>query len=54
MPRALLVFVTALAIFDDIGGILVIALFYGGGLQSEWLLGAVGIVGLGLAPNCRG
>ena len=29
VPRGLIVFITALAIFDDIGGILVIALFYG-------------------------
>jgi Na+:H+ antiporter, NhaA family len=42
VPRALIVFVTALAIFDDIGGILVIALFYGHGLSVAWLLGAGG------------
>jgi NhaA family Na+:H+ antiporter len=40
VPRALVVFVTALAIFDDIGGILVIAFFYGHGLSLPWLLGA--------------
>jgi Na+:H+ antiporter, NhaA family len=40
VPRALVVFVTALAIFDDIGGILVIALFYGHGLSVSWLLAA--------------
>jgi NhaA family Na+:H+ antiporter len=40
VPRALVVFVTALAIFDDIGGILVIALFYGHGIHGPWLLGA--------------
>lgn len=44
VPRALLVFVTALAIFDDIGGILVIALFYGTGLKAGWLLAAGGLV----------
>ena len=33
VPRGLLVFLTALAIFDDILGIVVIALFYGGGLS---------------------
>jgi len=38
VPHALLVFVTALAIFDDIAGILVIALFYGHGIQPPWLL----------------
>ena len=37
VPNALIVFVTALAIFDDIGGILVIALFYGDGIHLEAL-----------------
>ena len=41
VPRALVVFVTALAIFDDIGGILVIALFYGHGFHGWWLLAAL-------------
>jgi NhaA family Na+:H+ antiporter len=41
VPHALIVFVTALAIFDDIGGILVIAFFYGHGLSVPWLLAAV-------------
>jgi NhaA family Na+:H+ antiporter len=39
VPHALIVFVTALAIFDDIGGILVIALFYGHGLSAAPLVG---------------
>lgn len=38
VPHALLVFVTALAIFDDIGGIVVIALFYGAGVRAGFLL----------------
>jgi Na+:H+ antiporter, NhaA family len=33
----LIVFLTALAIFDDIGGIAIIALFYGSGLKALWL-----------------
>ncbi|HMI83483.1 MAG TPA: Na+/H+ antiporter NhaA [Polyangiaceae bacterium] len=43
VPRALIVFVTALAIFDDIGGILVIAFFYGHGIEVGWLLAATGV-----------
>lgn len=43
VPHALLVFLTALAIFDDIGGIMVIALFYGHGLHPSYLLGAAGV-----------
>lgn len=44
VAHGLVVFVTALAIFDDIGGILVIAFFYGGGLHVAWLLAAAGVV----------
>ena len=43
IPHSLIVFVTVLAIFDDIGGILVIALFYGQGLHVPWLLAAGGL-----------
>ncbi|TQF11436.1 Na+/H+ antiporter NhaA [Myxococcus llanfairpwllgwyngyllgogerychwyrndrobwllllantysiliogogogochensis] len=49
--HGLIVFLTALAIFDDIGGILVIALFYGTGLHVEWLLGAAAVVGVLMALN---
>ncbi|AGC45297.1 Na+/H+ antiporter NhaA [Myxococcus stipitatus DSM 14675] len=49
--HGLVVFLTALAIFDDIGGILVIAMFYGTGLHAEWLLAAAAVVGLLLAFN---
>jgi NhaA family Na+:H+ antiporter len=47
VPRALVVFVTALAIFDDIGGILVIAVFYGHGVHAVGLAAAAA-VGAGL------
>jgi len=43
VPFPLVVFLTALAIFDDIVGILVIAIFYGHGLQAPWLLGAAAV-----------
>jgi NhaA family Na+:H+ antiporter len=43
VPHALIVFLTALAIFDDIGGIIVIAIFYGGGVHAGWLLGAAAV-----------
>ncbi|MBZ4417261.1 Na+/H+ antiporter NhaA [Myxococcus sp. RHSTA-1-4] len=42
--HGLVVFLTALAIFDDIGGILVIALFYGSGLHVDWLLGSAALL----------
>jgi NhaA family Na+:H+ antiporter len=51
VPHALVVFVTALAIFDDIGGILVIAFFYGHGLNVPWLLAAGGCVLVLLVMN---
>lgn len=39
VPAGLKVFITALAIIDDLGAILVIAIFYGGSLQWIYLLG---------------
>jgi NhaA family Na+:H+ antiporter len=49
-PRELKIFLLTLAIVDDIGAIVVIALFYGDGLAPAWLLGAaataVGIVAM--------
>jgi NhaA family Na+:H+ antiporter len=37
VPHSLSVLLTALAIFDDLGAILVIALFYGGTMDPGWL-----------------
>jgi Na+:H+ antiporter, NhaA family len=41
VPPSLRLFLLTVAIVDDIGAVLVIALFYTGGLQLEWLLAAL-------------
>ncbi len=51
VPRGLKVFVLTLAIVDDIGAIVVIAVFYATGFDAAWLLGAV--AGLGLVAALR-
>jgi NhaA family Na+:H+ antiporter len=43
-PKELKLFLLTLAIVDDIGAIVVIALFYGDGIQPGWLLGAAATV----------
>jgi NhaA family Na+:H+ antiporter len=44
VPRSLKLFLLTLAIVDDIGAILVIAVFYAGDIQLTWLLTAVVLV----------
>ncbi len=53
-PRPIVVFLTALAIVDDLGGILVIALFYSTELYGPALLAGASIVAvLGVASRLR-
>jgi NhaA family Na+:H+ antiporter len=44
VPASLKVFLLTLAIVDDIGAILVIALFYSSGVELAWLAAAVGVL----------
>jgi NhaA family Na+:H+ antiporter len=37
-------FLLTLAVADDIGAIVVIALFYSGGIEVEWVVGALGVI----------
>lgn len=54
VPASLKVFLTALAIVDDLGAILVIAFFYSAELHLTYLLYAAGIFGLLIAFNLLG
>jgi NhaA family Na+:H+ antiporter len=54
VPRGLKVFVLTLAIVDDIGAILVIAVFYASGFDVGWLLGAVVMLVLVVAARRLG
>jgi NhaA family Na+:H+ antiporter len=51
IPRGLKVFVLTLAIVDDIGAIIVIALFYATDLESRWLLGTVIVLAVVIAAR---
>ncbi|MBK7779176.1 MAG: Na+/H+ antiporter NhaA [Ardenticatenia bacterium] len=53
-PRRLRVFVTALAIVDDLGAVLIIALFYAGDILPSYLLAAALILALLLLLNAAG
>lgn len=51
IPGTLKVFLTALAVMDDLGAIIVIALFYTAELATNYLLGALAVFGLLIVLN---
>jgi NhaA family Na+:H+ antiporter len=51
VPTSLKVFLAALAIVDDIGSVLVIALFYSSGVSMTWLAISAAVLGLMAAIN---
>lgn len=54
VPAGLKIFLAALAVADDLGGIIVIALFYSQGLAWPYLLAAAVVVAILLIGNKRG
>jgi Na+:H+ antiporter, NhaA family len=54
IPSGIRIFLLSLAIVDDIGAIVVIALFYSGGIEAGWLLAAIGLlVSISLLKKAR-
>ncbi len=51
VPASLKIFLTALAVMDDLGAIIVIAVFYTAKLSLIYLIGAIAVFGLLLALN---
>lgn len=51
VPASLKAFLAALAIIDDLGVVLIIALVYSGGPHFSYLAGAVAVIGLLVAMN---
>lgn len=54
VPKNLILFLTALAIADDLGAVLVIALFYTAHVDTGWLMAAAGLLGLLVLLNRGG
>ena len=54
VPVSLKIFLTALAIIDDLGAVVIIAVFYTANLAPGWLALAAGAIAVGVAMNRRG
>ncbi len=54
IPISLKVFLVTLAVVDDLGAIVVIALFYGGDINILWLIASSIVVGILIMCNIRG
>ena len=54
LPGSLRLFLLTLAIVDDIGAIVVIAVFYSKGLDARWLMAATAVLGVACVCSRRG
>jgi NhaA family Na+:H+ antiporter len=54
VPASLRIFLTALAIIDDLGAVIIIALFYNTGLSLPYLAGAAGVIAVLAGMNRSG
>ncbi len=54
VPLSLKIFLTALAIIDDLGAVMIIALFYSGGLSISAVAGAAAVFAILIAMNLLG